>query len=250
MRLPRLFLVSVLCFAAFAGCQDDVSPNGVAGGSSGGDGGGGSSGCIEGQAAFCDCDDGSRGVEVCGADGTFGVCDCATPIVGQDDVGTPDAGGVIPDAGGSTDTGLGGLDIAPQPIEPACGPNRYRYDDDDWEEQMYPGEACLDCHRREREGPNFAAAGTVYPRIHDDHGCVGESGITVEITDANGQVHTARTNSTGNFEFRRSFALPYTARVYSSAGESVMIAAQTDGDCNSCHTMEGLEGAPGRMFIP
>jgi mono/diheme cytochrome c family protein len=26
--------------------------------------------------------------------------------------------------------------------------------------------------------------------------------------------------------------------------------AQYDGECNSCHTAEGLKGAPGRILLP
>jgi hypothetical protein len=29
-----------------------------------------------------------------------------------------------------------------------------------------------------------------------------------------------------------------------------MAAAQTVGDCNSCHTENGAQGAPGRIYLP
>ena len=47
---------------------------------------------------------------------------------------------------------------------------------------------------------------------------------------------------------------PYKAKVtYTTAGrtyERVMVAAQTSGDCNSCHTQTGANMAPGRITIP
>ena len=32
--------------------------------------------------------------------------------------------------------------------------------------------------------------------------------------------------------------------------ERAMVAAQTSGDCNSCHTLAGTNGAPGRIMLP
>ncbi|MEI8259338.1 MAG: hypothetical protein WCJ30_27035, partial [Deltaproteobacteria bacterium] len=61
-------------------------------------------------------------------------------------------------------------------------------------------------------------------------------------------------NSAGNFwlEDRAAprFAAPYTARVLYQGRERRMIAPQTDGDCNTCHTDTGTMGAPGRVTVP
>ena len=44
--------------------------------------------------------------------------------------------------------------------------------------------------------------------------------------------------------------VPYKARVKAGGKMSAMASAQTTGDCNSCHTTTGAEGAPGRVLIP
>jgi len=45
-------------------------------------------------------------------------------------------------------------------------------------------------------------------------------------------------------------AMPYTAKVKYNGLERVMVASQTTGDCNSCHTQAGTKGAPGRILLP
>jgi hypothetical protein len=47
-----------------------------------------------------------------------------------------------------------------------------------------------------------------------------------------------------------TFPVPYTARVKANGKVNAMAAAQTNGDCNSCHTAAGAEGAPGRVLFP
>jgi hypothetical protein len=117
---------------------------------------------------------------------------------------------------------------------------------------MLPGEACISCHQT-NDGPRFAIAGTVYPTAHEPDDCVGaSSGIQVVITDANNQVTTLTTNQAGNFysRTRLGLALPYHAKVVSAGKERAMSAAQTSGDCNSCHTEQGANQAPGRVMAP
>ncbi|MFO0612818.1 MAG: hypothetical protein U0414_09535 [Polyangiaceae bacterium] len=134
-------------------------------------------------------------------------------------------------------------------------PNRY---------DMYPGRACNACHAKGEEGEvikQFAAAGTVYPTGHEPDDCLGVDGsalpdIVVEVTGADGTVYTARPRKSGNFVIEDvTIALPYTAKIVSSKGERVMSEAQTNGDCNLCHTDEGTSSmgsgvAPGRMVVP
>jgi hypothetical protein len=118
---------------------------------------------------------------------------------------------------------------------------------------MNPGQACIACHAQEREGPRFVIAGTVYPTGHEPDNCNGSSGpIQVVITDANGAVHTLTTNSAGNFYLGSApnFALPYTAMVTLGGASRTMAAAQTSGDCNTCHTEAGTNDAPGRIVAP
>lgn len=62
-----------------------------------------------------------------------------------------------------------------------------------------------------------------------------------------------RINAAGNFRSPSTSAnvpLPYRARVRAGGKVNAMAGAQSDGDCNSCHTAAGAEGAPGRVMFP
>lgn len=117
---------------------------------------------------------------------------------------------------------------------------------------MRPGGACVACHVSMREGPVFSIAGAVFPSGHEPDDCNGAVpyDVTVEITDASGEVLRLTPNAAGNFFWEDRIALPYRARVLASGRERVMTAPQTSGDCNACHTQMGLEGAPGRIVAP
>ncbi len=118
---------------------------------------------------------------------------------------------------------------------------------------MHPGGACNACHSSSDDGPSFSIAGTVFPTAHepdDCNGASGASGVQVVITGANGQTLTLKPNSVGNFFSYSSVSLPYTAKVVSGGKERAMGTAQTDGDCNGCHTLTGSNGAPGRIMAP
>jgi cytochrome c553 len=121
---------------------------------------------------------------------------------------------------------------------------------------MRPGAACIACHQQEGKGPRFAVAGTLFPTPHEPDDCYGvapesAAGAQVEITDANGMLHTLKPNGAGNFYLESSsFSYPYTAKVTYQGRERAMLVAQTTGDCNSCHTQDGTQSAPGRIFLP
>jgi hypothetical protein len=126
---------------------------------------------------------------------------------------------------------------------------------DDGSSRMHPGMACISCHSQTGgEAPLFALAGTVYPTAHEPDDCYGGgsaiSGAQVVITDANGATITLTPNSAGNFSSRAAIALPFRAKVVRNGAERAMAAAQSDGDCNGCHTVDGANGAPGRIFVP
>jgi hypothetical protein len=111
---------------------------------------------------------------------------------------------------------------------------------------MTPGEPCLGCHV-------FTFGGTVYASGHEPDGCNGvgpSANTTVVITDSNGTVVRLNLNSAGNFYANSVITAPYTAQVVSAKGTRAMLTPQTNGDCNSCHTQAGLEGAPGRIVAP
>ncbi len=149
--------------------------------------------------------------------------------------------------------------------------------------RMYPGRACIACHTKEREGPRFTVAGTVFPTAHEPDDCNGVAGPgpRVVITDAKGRTFTIPVNDVGNFglelqseddedgdddakgeeeedddddegvtKTRIAVAFPYTAKVVSDGRERAMVTPQKDGDCNGCHTETGTNVAPGRIVAP
>lgn len=120
---------------------------------------------------------------------------------------------------------------------------------------MHPGMSCIACHSSEGEGPGYAIAGTVFGDFDEPSDCAGVDGLTVEITGDDGTIFELETNAAGNFRLRSSDAdalvLPFTARVIDASGNfREMAASQASGDCPSCHTASGLNGAPGRVAAP
>jgi hypothetical protein len=113
---------------------------------------------------------------------------------------------------------------------------------------MRPGNDCRGCHS------NFAIAGTVYPTLDEPNNCdgTGAGGIKVLITGADNVTLTLTPSSTsGNFYSTTAVKTPYSVKLTNSAGASrSMVAHQTAGNCNSCHTPTGANGAPGRITAP
>lgn len=246
---------ALLAVAFAAGC-DDVQPGSGSGGDAADAGGGAADGCVAGALDFCVCPSLEVGVSECAPDGTWSACDCSTPVgpggTVADAGATADAGGTA-DTGGAADTG-GTPDTTVEP-DPTCGPEGRRYRDEDWDELMYPGGTCIQCHLEDADddkgdGPIYSAAGTVFPYFGYEEGCAGVEGATVEITDANGQVITLMSNRVGNFFTTRAIAMPYTAKVIVGDREMRMIEPVFNGDCNGCHSATGSEGAPGRVVTP
>lgn len=165
--------------------------------------------------------------------------------------------------------GTCGTEPPPDPFDTPiqCTSNRTWPPGGDEGPEMSPGRACISCHSAERDGPNLWLGGTVYPSAHEPDDCIGAGSpgaAVVEITDANGSVFQLAPNASGNFLLERAsgpsdkydapftptFAYPYRARVLFEGRERVMGTAQTTGDCNSCHTVDGANGAPGRILLP
>jgi hypothetical protein len=93
----------------------------------------------------------------------------------------------------------------------------------------------------------------VYPTAHEPNDCNGASGacdVKVVIVDRTGAQTTLVPNAVGNFSSAAAVATPYQAKVVRGGLERVMATPQTVGDCNSCHTEMGLNGAPGRITTP
>jgi hypothetical protein len=109
---------------------------------------------------------------------------------------------------------------------------------------MRPGDACGNCH-------SFFIAGTVYPTAHEPLLCDGTSSpTTVIITDASGATTDLTTSSVGNFYSNTVVQTPFTAKIYYNGLVREMTTPQVNGDCNSCHTEAGTNGAPGRIMLP
>jgi hypothetical protein len=117
---------------------------------------------------------------------------------------------------------------------------------------MEPGNACITCHKKNSGAPQYAVGGTVYPTGHEPARCkaTGVAGAVVVITDKNGKKVNLTVNTVGNFAASGTLAVPYTAEVQFGGKTRAMIAPQTDGDCNKCHTENGDMGAPGRILLP
>jgi hypothetical protein len=58
-------------------------------------------------------------------------------------------------------------------------------------------------------------------------------------------------NNAGNFLLQSgTLKPPFKAMVINGAKTRAMSGSVTSGDCNSCHTQTGKNGAPGRIIAP
>jgi MYXO-CTERM domain-containing protein len=114
---------------------------------------------------------------------------------------------------------------------------------------MNPGKACIDCHAGD-EGPGFTFAGTVFKSRSEADTCFGEPDVAVIVTGADGKSIRMEPNEAGNFYTSLEVALPYQAMIVRGEEQEIMSTPQTSGDCNSCHTESGANGAPGRVSFP
>ncbi|MFO0598796.1 MAG: hypothetical protein U0228_26050 [Myxococcaceae bacterium] len=136
-------------------------------------------------------------------------------------------------------------------------------------ELMNPGYACRSCHlgqnfqgqnpTGQREaGKAYFFMGTVFSVANNEDLCAADavpSDAVVEILDPadNSVKLSLKVNAAGNFRSTSTMAgvpVPYKARVSAGGKTRAMGAAQSDGDCNVCHTSTGLQGAPGRILFP
>ena len=111
---------------------------------------------------------------------------------------------------------------------------------------MRPGNTCQSCH-------SFTIAGTIYPTANEPTNCNGingSTGVKVVITGADGRTLTLTPTASGNFYSSSSVKTPYTARITNGGATRAMAATQASGNCNSCHSQRGANGAPGRIMVP
>src|SRR3954468_4908438 len=112
------------------------------------------------------------------------------------------------------------------------------------------GQACLSCHDGNTAGANkFTAAGTLYDKLSLAAGAAGKSGVTIEITDANGtkvSVVSANLGAAGNFWTDQPLVFPLKVRASQCPADRPMSAslaanannaAAGDGNCSrtGCH---------------
>ena len=154
--------------------------------------------------------------------------------------------------------GTCGVDAGtPDPVfsgPPTCTSNTYWTSGNQGSSRMHPGVACIACHAR-GEGPNFAIAGTAYPTGHEYDDCYGSAAqnATVTVTDKNGVSRSFTVNSAGNFSGSSSVGwpvFPIRAQITFNGRTRAMATAVDSGDCNTCHTLQGTSGAPGRIALP
>jgi mono/diheme cytochrome c family protein len=155
-------------------------------------------------------------------------------------------------------TGDAGSPPANDPLnaDPTCTSNTTWKNGTRGSASMEPGQACISCHATTGgEAPTFTIAGTLYPTGHEPDNCNGangqSTGAKVVVTGNNGSSLTLTPNSVGNFFTTTSLPPPYKAKVVSASGsERVMSGTASTGDCNSCHTQNGSQSAPGRITLP
>ena len=119
---------------------------------------------------------------------------------------------------------------------------------------MNPGEACNACHQQQG-GPNLRIGGTVYPSLHEPNDCIGSAPppqLRVVVTDSRNRTFNMIVNASGNFVTENGARPrpPLRAAVTDGVKTRPMQGTVTSGDCNSCHTQNGLNGAPGRILAP
>lgn len=143
----------------------------------------------------------------------------------------------------------------PYDVPAVCTSGDYWNQGTESDPDMLPGRACIACHSQPGgdSGPRFLFSGTVYPTAHEPDDCAGIGAAVIEVTDADGVVRTATARASGNFYMNgdpATLATPITARVLYQGKVLPMVTAVDTGDCNTCHTQEGKEGAPGRIILP
>jgi len=135
---------------------------------------------------------------------------------------------------------------------PKCTSGKNWTGGDEGTDLMHPGVPCIACHKSRGKAPAITIGGTVYPSAHEPEECISQvTGVKVVITAKNGEKLELPVNANGNFFYDQDpIQFPYQAKVVSAKGERVMITAQSDGDCNACHTQKGTKDAPGRILAP
>jgi hypothetical protein len=123
---------------------------------------------------------------------------------------------------------------------------------------MNPGLDCASCHSP--TGRAHDRLWTVSGTVFSDSNVDADAGVAeayVLITDVNGKQLTLRTNEVGNFYTSEPLGALTDVEVQRGPRRLIMNLAVFDGgdlsvigSCNHCHQNPGINGAPGRIFIP
>jgi hypothetical protein len=220
-----------------------------AGGSGGSTTGSGGNGGGSGNTGVGGSSGGSGNAGVGGSAGGSGGSTTGSGGTTGGTAGTRDGGSIVDSGGKGGAGGTGPICDAqtgpatPVPDAPAQCTSGRRWTSGNGP-NMSPGDICMGCH-------GFTIAGTVYPTLHETGYCYGiNGGAQVIITPLCGTPIVLDVNSAGNFYYTGTVRSPFTAKVVVNGAERVMVTPQTYGDCNSCHTQNGLQGAPGRIIVP
>lgn len=113
-------------------------------------------------------------------------------------------------------------------------------------QEMFPGRDCVGCHI-ENDGPPLAIGGTVYPyllgqqdaqTLQSGTDCFGLEGVTVRVTDADGQEFVVTSNRAGNFFVEGNpddFAKPFKVQLEYEDITPAMSTSPMYGGCGHCH---------------
>jgi hypothetical protein len=125
---------------------------------------------------------------------------------------------------------------------------------------MNPGVDCQSCHSPTGRAHDrfWTVSGTIFG-ASGDLSDGGVAGAEILITDVNGKQLTLRSNAVGNFYTSEPLGPLADVQVqYPPANRRlIMNLAVFDGgdlsvigSCNHCHQNPGINGSPGRVFVP
>jgi mono/diheme cytochrome c family protein len=124
----------------------------------------------------------------------------------------------------------------------------------------FPGRPCMGsgCHSATSRTP-MTIGGTLYSEkgLNDDDNCNGlnsmmvPAGVAILDGPMGGEVAAIgrlQTNSAGNFWANKALPQSFHVKVVAQSRDAFKKMPVTDGNCNSCHTKDGVAGAKGRIF--
>ncbi|HEY3354333.1 MAG TPA: hypothetical protein VGQ83_13860 [Polyangia bacterium] len=160
-------------------------------------------------------------------------CDGSSTTAGQTDGPAAQADGPAAQADGAP-----GADPAGQTDGPACDPQAAAGPGG-----MNPGTACLGCHATMSGSRKFTLAGTMYT---DAAGSAKAAGVTVHVSDANGQTLALVSGNDGAFYTTQAITFPVSIRASKCPTVQEMPAQASSGDCNQA----GCHASGNRVHVP